>query len=68
MSNRTVDFQKIDRLLHDAEHAEAGETFARMIGHVFEAQTLRSKADHLIAMANTLDPEHTAPAWSETDV
>lgn len=61
-----VDFKEIDRLLHDAEHAKAGADFAKMMGHLFEMNTLASKCAHLTAMANTLDPEHTAPAWEET--
>lgn len=67
-------FQQVDRLLHDAEHADSGAAFARhMAGmqphnrqHRQAAEELAAKRDRLLAEALALDPERTAPAWEET--
>jgi hypothetical protein len=58
--------QEIDRLLHDAEHADAGSEFAARIGHTEPARELREKRDKLIDAAISLDPQQTARAWKET--
>lgn len=57
--------QIVDRLLHDAEHAESGRQFAARIGHVEPAKDLTEKRDRLLAKAQELDPAHEAPAWKE---
>lgn len=64
---------KVDRLLHDAEHAKSGARFARMlIGRIAsaadDAKDLDEKVARLVAEANRLDPDHAAPAWKEADV
>jgi hypothetical protein len=56
----------VDRLLHDAEHADAGSAFASRIGHTGPAREMREKRDKLIDDAISLDPQQTAPAWQET--
>lgn len=63
MSNRNRD-AKVDRLLHDAEHALSGANFAKSIGHVRPEKELRQKHDRLVAEAQEIDPAHKAPAWA----
>lgn len=57
--------EKVDRLLHDAEHALSGSKFAASIGHVGPAKELLAKHDRLVAQAQAADPAHKAPAWIE---
>lgn len=56
-------FEEVDRLLHDAEHADGGARMARAMGDWPNADLLAAKAKTLRAGAETLDPAHTAPAW-----
>jgi hypothetical protein len=56
----------VDRLLHDAESADAGSAFASRIGHTGPAREMREERDKLIDDAINLDPQQTAPAWQET--
>jgi hypothetical protein len=63
---------QVDQLLHDAEHADAGAAFARMlVGRLAsakdDAEQLIAKRDALLAEANALDPQHSAACWSETE-
>ncbi len=65
--------EKIDRLLHDAEHALSGERMAlMMVGRIptaaEDARKLRDRYHALMNEARSLDPKETAPAWSEADV
>lgn len=60
--------ERVDRLLHDAEHAKAGATFAAMMHDDYNARQLANKSQNLLNEALALDPQHTAPAWSETDM
>lgn len=57
--------QTVDRLLHDAEHAESGAAFAKSIGHHPQAEEMTVKAKILRQEAEKLDPKHEAPAWAE---
>lgn len=59
----------VDRLLHDAEHADGGAEFARnFVNDDAAARRLRLKRDRLIVEAHGRDPEHAAPAWAETSL
>lgn len=61
---------RVDRLLHDAEHADSGAEFARRMvviqpdndAHRAAAHDLTAKRDRLLAEALALDPQRTAPA------
>lgn len=46
---------KINQLLHDAEHADSGRMMARMMGDTAAEKELRGKHDRLIAEAQQLD-------------
>lgn len=64
---------KVDRLLHDAEHAKSGAMMARMmVGRIDnaaqDARDLMTKYHHLLNEAQSIDPTREAPAWSEADV
>lgn len=54
----------VDRLLHDAERAEGGAMFARMMADESNARLLDEKAQRLRAEAEALDPNKEAPAWT----
>ena len=56
--------EKIDRLLHDAEHAESGAQMADMMRDRPNALLLYEKARKLRADALALDPKKEAPAWT----
>lgn len=66
----------IDRLLHDAEHAESGADFAEMMmgqqpnnpAHRAARDSLRNKCSALVAEAHAADPTHSDPAWEETNL
>jgi hypothetical protein len=64
--------EKIDRLLHDAEHAKHGAEFARNLKPLptwqEDAERMEAKVRELVAQANALDPNHTAPSWEDADV
>jgi hypothetical protein len=66
MTNEERD-AKVDQLLHDAEHAEAGAGFANRIGHHGEAANMVRKSIRLRDEAKALDPEMKAPAWAEDE-
>lgn len=55
---------KIDRLLHDAEHADSGAMMAGMMRDFAAEQRYRAEQRRLLDEANRLDPKHTAPAWN----
>ncbi|MFL5481112.1 MAG: hypothetical protein ACJ8AK_02895 [Gemmatimonadaceae bacterium] len=62
---------RVDRLLHDAEHKNAGARFARSlrgIRHVEDAERLERERDGMIAAAIRLDPDRTCDAWQWTDL
>lgn len=66
----------IDRLLHDAEHAQSGVLFAEMMmgqqpsnpDHRAVRDEMRNKAARLIAEAHAADPKHLHEAWEEADL
>lgn len=60
-------FAKIDRLFHDAERAEGGASMARAMGDDSGADRLSADAKALRDEAHQLDPDHTAPAWTEDE-
>lgn len=55
--------EKVDQLLHDAEHAESGGEMAARMNDEAAVNRLYAKWEGLIAEANKIDPEHKAPAW-----
>ena len=59
--------EKIDRLLHDAEHADSGAMMAGVMQDHEAKRRLIAKAANLRAQALALDPERTAPSWEEDD-
>ena len=64
----------VNRLLHDAEHADSGASFAALMyrrdplnkDHLEAMEALQAKRDRLIAEALALDPDRTDDAWEET--
>jgi hypothetical protein len=58
--------EKVDALLHDAEHAHGGAQFADMVRDTANAKALRAKRDRLYAKALKLDPKQEAPCWDES--
>jgi hypothetical protein len=61
----TVDFDAVDRLLHDAGRAHAGAGFADAMRDAEGASELRTKRNRLIQHAISLDPKHESPVWRE---
>jgi hypothetical protein len=57
--------EKVDRLLHDAEHAESGARMARIMRDYGMQVEYEKKRDGLIAEAQALDPNREADAWQE---
>ena len=56
----------VSRLLHDAEHADNGATFAETLCRdAAGAKRLREKRDRLLAEARALDPKQEHPDWQE---
>ena len=63
--------RKVDRLLHDAEHKQAGAEFARSlrrVEHIEAAKRMERRRDELIAEALKLDPDQTCEAWQDLDL
>jgi hypothetical protein len=59
---------KVDRLLHDAEHAKSGAVMAGMMGDAEAVTRLRAKHAALLNEAHAIDPKETASAWADADV
>lgn len=57
---------KLNELLHDAEHAEAGEVMARVMKDAAAVSRFRSKATRLVDKARKLDPQFNSRHWQET--
>lgn len=57
---------EVNRLLHDAEHADSGVMMANMMKDTKSASELKAKARRLWEEAHALDPTHTDDAWQET--
>lgn len=55
--------EQVNRLLHDAQHASSGSSFAHLTGHWQMATELAEKAARLRREAEALDPNRKAPAW-----
>lgn len=53
----------VDRLLHDAEHADSGYAIAKMMKDKPAMEKFREKYEMLLAEANAVDPQQDAPAW-----
>lgn len=62
----TVD-EIIDRLLHDAQHADAAVEFAGRIGHFSVAKEKRVKRDTLIEQARTIHAENSGSRWPHAE-
>lgn len=60
--------EDIDRLLHDAEHADSGARMAGVMRDTEAALRLTRKRDDLIAHAHSLDPHHVEDAWRDTSL
>lgn len=58
--------ERVDRCLHEAEHAQSGAQMAEQMRDEYHARQLRNKRDNLIREALEVDPKRTAPAWEET--
>lgn len=58
--------EQVDRLLHDAEHADSGAMMADMMRDSKSVIRFVAKRKRLIAKALKLDPERKADAWSQT--
>lgn len=55
--------EKIDRLLHDAEHAISGAVLAARIGHTAPANEMHQKARRLKAEADRLYLDNPGSFW-----
>ena len=60
--------EKIDRLLHDAEHAASGAIFASRIGHVAPAKELQDKYRRLYEEAVTMFLAHPNAVWPDCEI
>ncbi len=60
--------ERVDRLLHDAEHKDGGAMMARMMKDITAAKEFVVERNRLIAEAIRIDPERAAPAWQETSL
>jgi metallophosphoesterase superfamily enzyme len=61
----THDDDKLNRILHDAEHAQSGYEFAHMMGHKNPAAELRDKRDRLVREAIAIEPTCSKGSWRE---
>lgn len=59
--------ERIDRLLHDAEHAFAGATFAARMGHASAANGMQIKYRMLHNEAAILYVENPGSEWPECE-
>jgi hypothetical protein len=59
--------EKIDRLLHDAQNADAGRNFASMMGNYGPANELRDKCESLKAEAIRLYLANPDADWPHPD-
>jgi hypothetical protein len=57
--------ETLDQLLHDADRAQGGASFARQMGDSKNAKALEQKAISLYEAALARDPQMTDPAWGE---
>lgn len=62
---RDLTAHKVDRLLHDAEHADSGARMAGMMCDYPAKKKYEAKRRRLIAEAHALDPQHRCDAWEE---
>lgn len=68
--------EKLDRIFHDAENADAGLDMAIMMlrldksnrMHLDAGRDLQAKRNGLVAEAAALDPERTSPTWKSKSV
>lgn len=60
--------ERVDRLLHDAEHKDSGAVMARMMKDLAATDRFLTDRDLLVAEALCIDPERAAPAWRETNL
>ncbi len=59
--------EKIDRLLHDAEHAASGAVFAARIGHTIPAKEMQEKYRALKAEADKLFLDNPGAEWPDCE-
>jgi len=57
---------QIDRLLHDAEHASGGASFAYAVGHIKPAEELKRKSIRLLNEAKALYLKSPGSIWPES--
>jgi hypothetical protein len=57
--------RKVDRLLHDAEHADSGAMMAGVMRDHGAQRRFIAKRDNLVAEARALDPKRESPSWVE---
>lgn len=65
MSEQAKVNEQIDRLLHDAEHAEGGAMFAARMGDVTHTRSLQNKYRKLRAEAEKLFLDNPGSTWPE---
>lgn len=59
--------EQIDRLIHDAQHADSGANFAQMIGHTGPAKEMRQKRDRLLKEARYLHAQNPDSRWPDPE-
>lgn len=59
--------EQIDRLLHDAQHADSGAHFARTVGHHGPAKEMREKCESLKAESFRLYLANADAEWPHPD-
>jgi hypothetical protein len=67
MSNLNEISEQINRLLHDAEHADSGANFARMIGHTGPMRDMERKREMLINEARILYATNPGATWPDEE-
>lgn len=58
---------KIDQLLHDAEHAEWGGLFAAFVGHPAPAAKMQTKYQTLFTEASKLYLDNPGATWPDCE-
>lgn len=59
---------RVDCLLHDAEHKDAGAMMARAMGDLTAVDRLLTDRDLLVAEALCIDPDKKSPTWKESSL
>ena len=59
--------EQIDRLIHDAQHADSGSQFAATMQHLGMARELKDKRDRLLSQARALHAANPGARWPDPE-